>query len=243
MKIRSDNRPLYQQAEEALSRLLEACAPGDQLPPEPALAASLGISRATLREALRNLAEKGIITRRQGLGTFYSGPRVLIDSGLETLESVDALALRQGLRCTTEGLEITAEPAPQEFAAPLGLEVGAIITVVRRTKVAEGRPIAYMLDVLPQSVATPEAVRQGFSGSVLDYLVARRELATAYAAANIVPLKAGRELAGRLSVALGTVLLLLEETVYSRDRVPLDYSRNYFVPHCFQFHLVRRIAD
>ncbi len=242
MKVKSDSRPLYRQAEEALTSLLAAYSPGEQLPTEPALAQSLGISRATLREALRNLAEKQVITRRQGLGTFYNGPRILIDSGLETLLSVDTLALRQGLRCSTLGLEIEGETARSEFAAPLGLEPEAAVTVVRRTKVAEGRPIAYMIDVLPQSVATPDELRAGFAGSVLDFLVARREPAPTVAAANIVPLKAGKELAGRLSVARGTVLLLLEETVYSRDNVRLDYSRNYFVPQYFQFHLLRHIS-
>lgn len=241
MKIRLDNRPLYQRAVEALMRLLETCAPGDQLPPEPTLAQSLGISRATLREALRNLERKHIISRRQGVGTFYNGPQVLIDSGLETLVSVDALALRQGLACSTADLEISAEAACPEFATPLGLDPGQPVTVVRRTKLSAGRPIAYMVDVLPQSIAIPEAVREGFAGSVLDFLIAHPELSPTHATANIVPLKAGKKLGHLLHVVPATVLLLLEETVYSSDNAPLDYSRNYFVPEYFQFHLVRHI--
>ncbi len=241
MKVRSDTRPLYQQVEEALLELLAGYAPGQQLPPEPALAASLGISRATLREALRHLQERRILTRRQGVGTFYSGPRVLIDSGLETLISVDTLALRQGLECSTEGLEIAAEPARAEFATPLGLPVGAPVTVVRRAKVTAGQPVAYMIDVLPQGVATVEQVCLDFQGSVLDLLLARRDPMPTHAATNLVPLKTSRELSERLHVPRSTVLLLMEETVYGRDNVPLDYSRNYFVPQYFQFHLVRRI--
>ena len=86
-----------------------------------------------------------------------------------------------------------------------------------------------------------EQVRRDFAGSVLDLLLARRDLALTHAAANIAPLKAGQELAARLQVRPTTVLLLLEETVYSRDGAPVDFSRNYFVPEYFQFHLVRRI--
>lgn len=115
------------------------------------------------------------------------------------------------------------------------------MTVVRRTKVTEDRPVAYMIDVLPQSIASPEQVRHGFEGSVLDFLLARAQPSPSHAAANIVPLKAGRELARRLQVTPTTVLLLLEETVYARDSVPIEYSRNYFVPQYFQFHLLRRI--
>ena len=241
MRIKPDNRPLYQQAEEALMGLLDGSSPGDRLPPEPALAHSLGISRATLREALRNLERKRIITRRQGVGTFYNGPGVLIDSGLETLVSIDALALRQGLTCSTADLKISGEPAPPEFAAPLGLDPGAAVTVIRRTKVAAGQSIAYMVDVLPQAIATPAQVRQGFQGSVLDFLVARQDPPPTHATANIVPLAAGKELGQHLHVAPATVLLLLEETVYSHDNAAIGYSCNYFVPQYFQFHLVRRI--
>jgi len=240
MKIKSDNRPLYQQAEAALMLLLRSYSPGDQLPPEPSLAQSLGISRATLREALRNLAEKQIIIRRQGLGTFYNGPQIVIDSGLETLVSIDTLALRQGLECSTTDLLITSQAA-EDYATPLRLDPSAPVTVVARTKLAQGRPLAYMVDVLPQAIVTPEAIRQGFAGSVLDFLVARRDPAPTHAVANIVPLKADRELAQRLGVSRATVLLLLEETIYSREGVPIDFSRNYFVPQFFQFHLIRRI--
>jgi len=242
MKIKPDNRPLYQQAEEALNQLMKGLSPGDKFPPEPALARSLGISRATLREALRNLEEKQVITRRQGVGTFYNGPRVTIDSGLETLASVDTLALRQGLHCTTSGLEVAGEPARAEDAAPLGLTPGTPVTIVRRVKVADGRPIAYLVDVVPQSVIAPADLPQGFDGSVLDLLTTRRDLAASHAAADITPVKAGRELGSRLQVPAATVLLLLEETIYTRDGAPVDLSRSYFVPRFFQFHLLRRIA-
>lgn len=241
MKIKSDNRPLYQQAEEALAALMQTLSPGDRLPTEPALAQSLGISRATLREALRNLEAKGVITRRQGVGTFYNGTRVLIESGLESLASVEDMAQRQGLHCATAGLEVAGEVADPQCAVALRIEPGAPVTVVRCTKVAEGHPIAYLVDVLPAAVATPTEAAEGLAGSVLDFLVTSHDLAASHAAANIVPLKAGRELARRLQVPATTAILLMEETIYARDGAPVDFARSYFVPGFFQFHLLRRI--
>lgn len=93
LPLKLDARPLYIRAEEALVVLLKSghYEPGAQLPPEPELARQLGISRATLREALRSFEERGLIRRQRGVGTFVRATRPLIESGLETLESLDSL--------------------------------------------------------------------------------------------------------------------------------------------------------
>ena len=64
-KVRPDPRPLYQRAEEALVRRVSRMAAGEQLPAEPELAQRIGISRATLREAMRSLAQQGLLVRRR----------------------------------------------------------------------------------------------------------------------------------------------------------------------------------
>jgi carbamate kinase len=66
--------PSRSQLDKALAALLKRGQPGDRLPAEPALAAQLGVSRATLREALRSLQERGVIVRQRGAGTFIASP-------------------------------------------------------------------------------------------------------------------------------------------------------------------------
>lgn len=63
--------------------------PGEKLPNEPELARQLGVSRATLREAIRELVTQGVLEVRRGRGTFVS-PRVteINDFGFSTLEQV-----------------------------------------------------------------------------------------------------------------------------------------------------------
>ncbi len=65
-------RSTRDQVEATLTRLIEQQRPGDQLPPEPQLARQLGVSRPTLREVLRTFAERGLVVRRQGVGTFVA---------------------------------------------------------------------------------------------------------------------------------------------------------------------------
>ena len=239
-----DNRPLYIRAEEALLALLESGAyqPGDQLPPEPELAGQLGISRSTLREVMRSFEERGFITRRQGVGTFVNQVSpLIIESGLETLESVDTLVLRRGMTIQTRDLQVREEPAPRDLADILGVAENTLLTVVTRTKVAAGQPVAYMLDALPASTVSVEDMHAGFQGSVLDYLLARDDLALAHARADILPVPADDHQAARLHLKPGTVLLLLEETLYTLSGEVIGFSRNYFVPEFFKFHVVRRV--
>ncbi|MDY7040854.1 MAG: GntR family transcriptional regulator [Chloroflexota bacterium] len=242
VKVRLDTRPLYVRTEEALSELLAAYEPGDQLPPEPELAHQLGVSRSTLREALRSFEERGQITRRQGVGTFVSPFHPVIESGLEVLESLDTLTRRMGLRCEMQGLSIEGQTADVELAADLDVSVGTPLTVVTRTRTADGAAVAFMYDVMPTSVVSVEAMRADFQGSVLDYLLEMGGLRPAYAWTNILPVQAEERLAQRLQVAPGTVLLLLEETTYTADNRIINYSRNYFISDYFQFHLIRRVA-
>jgi GntR family transcriptional regulator len=245
-KLRLDNRPLYIRAEEALIALLEngAYQPGDQLPPEPELAQQLGISRSTLREAMRTFEERGLITRRQGVGTFVNRPApLIIDSGLETLESIDTLVRRRGMTIQTRNLQIEEELATHDLAHRLQVAEGTPLTLVTRAKIAADQPVAYMFDALPASVVSAQDMQAGFQGSVLDYLLERSDLALAHARADILPVLADQHQSAHLDVQPGTVLLLLEETLYTVTGEVIGFSRNYFVPEFFKFHVVRRVQQ
>jgi DNA-binding GntR family transcriptional regulator len=43
-----------------------------------------------------------------------------------------------------------------------------------------------------------------------------------------------------LAVEPGQALLLLEETLFDEEGAPFEFSRNYFIPECFRFQVVRR---
>ena len=74
-----------QRLHENLSRVIAKAKAGERLPSEPVLARRLGVSRATLREAMRTFETQGLISRQQGVGTFVTRPPHVIDSGLEVL--------------------------------------------------------------------------------------------------------------------------------------------------------------
>ncbi len=163
-----------------------------------------------------------------------------LESGLERLESILELTARQGLDVGFSDLQVAEERAEQEVADALQVAVGTPLTTVRRVIMVDGTPVAYMCDVAPSSILSPVDLKESFDGSVLDLLRQRPDLHIARAVANIVAVNAVGELANRLQVEAQQALLLLEETLFSEEGMPVEFSQNYFIPEYFQFHVVRR---
>src|SRR5690606_7049040 len=70
--------PLYHQLQEYIASQIEEgkLAPGDPLPTEAELSSAFNVSRATVREALRHLADRGLIEKRQGVGSFVAERKI-----------------------------------------------------------------------------------------------------------------------------------------------------------------------
>jgi GntR family transcriptional regulator len=159
---------------------------------------------------------------------------------LERLESVLELAARQELQITCQDLQVESEPVAQELADMFGVAVGTPFTRVCRALAVGATPVAYMCDVAPASILSPVDVDDTFEGSVLELLRKKTGLTIAQAVANITATNADDSLARTLQVPSQEALLLLEETLFDEDGVVVEYSRNYFVPKHFRFHVVRR---
>jgi len=236
-----ERRPLYLQVHDRLLALIQegGLQPGERLPSETDLAGRFGISRATLREALRLLEDEGIVVRRHGVGTFVAA-NAHLETGLERLESVLALAGRQGMETRVEDLVVATVEADRAVAERLRVERGTPLTSISRTILVADRPAAYMQDLVLPSWLTPDQIDEGFSGSVLDLLRRRYPRRIQEALAEITAVRAGRTLARRLGVHPDAALLLIEETLFEATGTPIGFSRNYFVPDRFRFHVVRR---
>ena len=233
----------YIQAEEALGHLLETGGyrPGDQLPPEPTLARQLGVSRATLREALRSFEQQGCISRRQGVGTFVNPRQLYVDSGLEVLISLEDLLAGRDVTVTTTNTWIRQETALPKAAKRLKLPEGAPLTVISRTYLANGQPVAYLMEAAPAVLVGVEALSQA-GVSLLAYQLSQLPHTPAIMAqAHLSPVLGTPEICAALSVLPTDPILFLEQTVFSTESSPICYARTYYVPDFFDFHVIRRI--
>src|ERR687895_1256053 len=122
--------------------------PRQRLPAEPTLAASLGVSRATLREALRSLEEDGFVTRVQGSGTFVTH-RPRLRNNLDVNFGVTDLIRSMGMRPGTEDARVFEAGATPEEARRLAIPPDAAVGCVERVRTADGRPVVFSVDVVP----------------------------------------------------------------------------------------------
>ena len=232
----------FQRLQADLAQLIERTPAGQRLPSEPDLAKQLGVSRATLRDAMRTFETQGMVRRRQGSGTFVVGRSQVLDTGLEVLESLETMANRLGLAISVSNLSVEKVTADENTAENLNLAIGAPLLRVRRVVRTDDRPVAYLVDVLPEDVLDMDDLPADFRGSVLDTLLQRGDALTV-SRADISATNAVAEVAKALEIQRGDVLLQLVARLYSGDGRVLDYSTSYFIPGYFHFHVVRRVGS
>lgn len=211
--------------------------PGDRLPPEHEVAAMLGVSRGTLRSALRRLEESGEIVRRQGSGTFVGRMAVPATFGerLERLEPYSSVARRRGLELASLDVELAQRAVGGVAGDALGLAPTARATTISRTLLAGGRPVAVMFDIVHPAIELPaEAkVRAALGGGqmVLDLLI-ESGVPVTFARTRVMPalLTPGKGAGQRLGIRSTTAGLELEELIYAGREDRVAYSRDLFTP-------------
>jgi GntR family transcriptional regulator len=231
-----------QRLHESLGQVIAAAKPGQRLPSEPDLARQLGVSRATLREAMRTFETQGLIRRQQGVGTFVLRPSHVLESGLEVLESIETLAHRIGLEVRLGEMRAERRLAKENEAEALGLAQGSEVASISRVIMAEERPVAYLIDILPVDVLDPEQLARDFNGSVLDLLIERGDPPLVDSLCDIRAAAASSDIARALNIQRGDALLCFNSCLYAVDGRNIDYSFSYFLPGYFRFHVVRELG-
>jgi GntR family transcriptional regulator len=232
----------FQRLQVDLAALINKTPAGSRLPSEPDLAKQLGVSRATLREAMRSFETQGLIRRRQGSGTFVVGKVQALDGGLEVLESLETIAKRQGLEVSVSDLNIESTVADEDMASFLNVAVGAKLTRVRRVIRADSRPVAYLVDTLPEDILYAKDLPADFHGSVLDFLLSRGDSLTS-SRANVSAIGATADVAKPMEIQRGDVLLHFHAQLFNAEGKIVDYSLSYFIPGYFHFHIMRKVGN
>lgn len=147
--------PLYHQVYSAITDAIRSgrLRPGDRLPTERQFCAQLEVSRATVRRALGQLVEEGIVEAQVGRGSFI---RAGVDSLAEPpnmLMSFTELASARGLTASAQVIEQSTRSAVPEEALVFKIGVHALVFEIRRLRMLDGAPVALDRTRVPLDVA------------------------------------------------------------------------------------------
>jgi DNA-binding GntR family transcriptional regulator len=209
---------------------------GTLLDNEIALAAQLGISRPTMRRAMEQLVDQGLIVRRRGIGTRVVQPKVRRPLELTSLH--DDLA-STGQRPTTTVLRFETVGADAEVAGRLRLEQGDPVVWVERLRSAMDQPIARMTNWLPADVVTFDEEALATTGL---YDLLRRTGVLLHSATQTVGARTASSAEAReLGESRGAALLTMERETLDDHGTVVEFASHLYAAsrYSFEINLVR----
>jgi GntR family transcriptional regulator len=211
--LRSEHpEPLWLRAAETIRGQVGegALRPGSRLPPERDLCRRLEISRVTLRRALMQLVDDGVLKPSHGRGWY-----VAADERKEwpnSLESFSETAERMGLVATSVVLRADTAMATLDEAESLGVAPGALLFHLERVRMLDEVPIAIDRSIVPADLA-PGLAEVDFRTRSLYSTLTAAGLELANAETTIEAREADATLAEHLRVAVGKPILVMHQTV------------------------------
>ena len=236
---RSSPVPLYFQLSQQLEAAIEhgALTPGSLLGNEIELAARLGLSRPTVRQAIQSLVDKGLLVRRRGVGTQVVHSQVKrpleLSSLYDDLESA-------GQRPATSVLVNTMVPASAEVAAALGVPEGGDVHRIERLRLAHGEPMAHLCNFLPPGLLDLDTEQLEATGL---YRLMRAAGITLHSARQTIGARAATAAeADRLAEKEGAPLLTMQRVTFDDTGRAVEYGTHTYRPsrYSFEFQLLVR---
>ncbi|MGA8682470.1 MAG: GntR family transcriptional regulator [Acidimicrobiales bacterium] len=222
--------PLYAQIAAAIASGIAdgKYAPGYRFPPEPELAATLGVSRLTLRQALTVLEGRGLIDRVVGRhgGTFVR--KWTVDRDLTTFAGFSDQLSRQGRVAGAEVLSARQLAASAAVASGLDIAEGSQVFEVQRLRLANGTPVLLECSSFP-AAAFPGLLDEPLDQSLYGLLGDRYGRRPTHAREVLEPVLVDRRAAKLLGVSAGTPVLLVERTAFDSDGMAVEYAKDLFL--------------
>lgn len=233
--------PRYEQLYRHLAAAIASGAlpPETQLPPERDLAALADVSRVTVRKAVAELVEDGVLDQRRGAGTFVRSQRPKMEHSLSALLSFTEYMRQRGKTSTSRILRAGIfAPTPDEQIG-LGLPGGALVARVDRLRSADGQVMALELSSLPTDILPrPDEV-----GPSLYDILRAAGCAPARAVQRISAVNLTGADARLLTLAEGTAVLRIDRTAYLPSGRPIEYTRGLYRSDIYDFIAELRLGS
>jgi GntR family transcriptional regulator len=227
--------PLYVQIAESLLERIQRgeLQAGDRLPSERELSQQLGVSRLTLRRALRTLASQGLLVRTQGRGTYIAEPKIERQAG--RLVSFTQGMQAHGLKFGAHVLAFEPQACSASLARALHLPLSAQIYAIVRLRTLNQEPVLLERYALPLARFPGLDQHDLEDRSIYDVLSQNYGVSVSRASQSLEPVVAGEYEAGLLAVEAGAPLMLERRLSFDQHDQPLEAGRDLYRGDRFRF--------
>ncbi len=218
--------PRYVQIRESLRAEISrgSFKPGQKLLSEDELASQYGVSRMTVRQALTDLIDEGIVYRRHGVGTFVAQAHVERDHSKLTNFFEDAEA--EGIQVRARVLVGQVIPAKRQVGLALNLEEGDPVIRIETLRFADQVPVTVHDAHIPYKLF-PDLLKKNFEHVQIWTHMEDYGYRVKRAVQKIEARDADEEMAQLLGIEIGAPILYKERTVYAEDGTPVEFTYCY----------------
>jgi len=221
----ADPVPLYQQLRDQLRQQLGEGWPQDRpIPSERSLMQMTGLSRMTVRQAIAELVNDGVLRRDHGRGTFVADARVVrsLTGGSIFRDSIKRMGRKPGTRVIRQETS-AANPAQ---AVLLHIEPGEPVLNLDRVRLVDELPVAVAFVTVPLRIC-PDIVNADLSGSLYTYLTTICGVRPDHSTATIEAVVADSEMARLLEVPVGSPLLRIQRLTLTSDDLQIELTDEF----------------
>lgn len=226
--------PLYYQLATALEQAITSgqLPPGSRLENEIALSVRLGLSRPTVRRAIQDLVDKGLLVRRRGIGTQVVHGAVTRRIELTSLfDDLD----RTGRTPVTRVLTCEPVQADARVAEALGLAAADHVLHIRRLRSADAVPIAVLENYLPPALIDITGTELESKG--LYQILRSRGVTMRVARQKIGARRATPAESRLLDIGRGSPVLSMDRTAYDAGGRAVEFGRHCYRPDLYSFEM------
>jgi len=220
--------PLYERVESVLAGDIAdgSLPPEAQLPSEDGLVERFKVSRTTVRKAIQNLVERGLVEVRRGKGTFVTQPKITQE--LTELTGFVEDMQAAGRTPTARLLDKRIVAADEAVARHLALPPGALVVRLQRVRMADGVAMSFDETYLPRDLGERVAENDLEAEPVFALLENRYDTPLVEAEYQLEAAAADPVVAQALQVPARSPIFLIERTSYTTGNRPIDYERLHY---------------
>jgi GntR family transcriptional regulator len=205
---------------------------GSSIPSERELCEVLNISRMTVRQALNNLVNEGVLYREKGRGTFVARSKI----EQKNIMSFSDTVAQKGMVPSTKILYFGKEEADETVRGILGLKDNSQIYNIKRLRLANNIPVGIEQDFIPEAYC-PGLEKFNLTSSLYKILRDEFQHVIDYIDNSVEASKPSREEKELLNLAVGIPVLKIKSQMHTESGLNLLYERSVYRSDEYKYHI------